>query len=67
MPYRILLRELAEQRNMSQAEVARKATLSLDTVRGIWNDPGRVVRTTTLEKLARALEVDTQDLIRSIK
>lgn len=67
MPYRIVVRELAEQQGLSKSALARKAGVNIKTVRAIWDDPSRNTSTGTLDKLAEALGVPVEALMKSMK
>jgi len=55
------LRELREQSNVSQAELARRAGVSLATVRRL--EAGNLARVSTAVKLARALGMEWRALV----
>jgi len=55
------LRELREQSNVSQAELARRAGVSLATVRRL--EAGNLARVSTASKLARALGMEWRALV----
>lgn len=60
---RLRVREFAEAKGLKMAQLSRRADISFNTVKAIFRDPYRVVTTETLEKLAKALEVDIRELI----
>jgi DNA-binding Xre family transcriptional regulator len=59
---KLLVVDVAKQRGLDRAKLARKADLTYETVWKLWTDPHRDVSLTTLVKLARALDVDVQEL-----
>lgn len=59
---RFLLREVREARLMTQADLAGKAGVDIDTISTIENGK-RLPRRHTLEKLAKALEVEIDVLV----
>lgn len=61
MRVRLRVKELAEQRGMSIAKLARKADLDNRTVYRIVNDPFSETTTVTLGRLAEALEDLVED------
>ena len=63
---RLRVREVAAQKGMSMARLARRADIDYKTVQRIYRDPYREVTTTTLDKLAMALSVPVTELIESV-
>lgn len=63
---RLRVKEIAEQKGYNMSSLARKADIGFSTVKRIFQDPYKEVTTTTLEKLAKALEVPTADLIEDV-
>lgn len=63
---RLRIKEVAEARGYTMSSLSRKADISLRNVRRLWRDPETVTTTDTLEKLARALEVNIGDLVDDI-
>lgn len=59
----IKLRELAKQRGIGQRRVAKKADLDLSVVQRIYQKPYANITLVTLEKLARALDVEPGELL----
>jgi DNA-binding Xre family transcriptional regulator len=57
------VREVAREKGVSIHKLSRMADVSLTTVRKLVNDPTYSVTTTTLEKIANALNVGVRDLI----
>ncbi len=63
---RLKVREIAEQKGIGLSRLSRLADVHYRTIQGIWRNPYQGVNTKTLEKIARALEVQTADLIEDI-
>jgi DNA-binding Xre family transcriptional regulator len=63
MSIRIKLRELAKARGIGQRRVAKKADLDLSIVQRIYQNPHANITLATLEKLARALDVEPGELL----
>jgi len=59
---RLRVKEIAEQKGLSMGKLERLADLSHPTVRDIFRDPYKEVTSTTLVKLATALDVPVADL-----
>ena len=59
---RLRLREILSEKKLSQSKLSRMADVSLNTIQAIYHDPYRDVSMSTLEKLARALNVPVSDL-----
>ncbi len=60
---RIRLKELMEERGLTQAKLSRMADLDLTTVKRLVRCPEGVFNTVTLDKLCRALRVDISRLV----
>lgn len=60
MGYKI--REVREEKNMTQEELSVKSGVSRGTISALENGTSRATTTKTLEKIARALEI-TVDLL----
>jgi len=58
--------ELRQQRNMTQDQLADKASLSLDTISSIERGK-RWARLTTLHQLAKGLRISTDELFKGLK
>ncbi|MEO8957263.1 MAG: helix-turn-helix domain-containing protein [Ktedonobacteraceae bacterium] len=63
---RLRVRELAEQKGLNMSSLSRKSDVSFRTVKRLWKDPYHPVNTTTLEKLAQALEVKSSELLEDV-
>lgn len=65
---RLRVKELAQARGLSQARLSRKSDVDLTTLRKIYNQPTSAnVTLETLDRLAKALEVDVRELIESVQ
>ena len=63
---RLRVKEIAEKKGFNMSSLARRADIAFTTVKKIFRDPYAEVSTYTLDKLARALEVDVRELIESV-
>lgn len=64
--YRLKVKEVAQQKGISQRQLFLRSGVDIRTVRRIFQHPDTVVTVETLAKLARVLEVDVSELIESI-
>ena len=60
---RLKIREIAEAKKINMSKLSRMADLNYNTVRAIWDDETRDVTVSTLEKFAKALQVEIAELI----
>jgi DNA-binding Xre family transcriptional regulator len=60
---RVKLREVAQERGISQSKLMRKADVDIRTIQRLYRDPYTNITLATLEKLAVALECDICDLL----
>ncbi|GHO82389.1 helix-turn-helix domain-containing protein [Dictyobacter formicarum] len=63
---RLRVKEVAEEKGISIAKLARKADLDNRTVYRIVHDPFAEITTITLARLAEALEVSVKDLVEDV-
>lgn len=63
---RLRVKEVAEGKGMSMGRLSRTTGLAYNTIRNIYRYPTREVTTTTLTKIARALNVPVTELIGEI-
>ncbi len=63
---RLRIKEIAEAKGFNQSSLSRAADVHFTTIKRIFRDPYKEVTTTTLDKVARALEVHVCDLIEEI-
>lgn len=62
---RLLVREVAKIKKMSQRQLSLRSGVDIRTVQRIFRDPTRIVTTETLGKFAKVLNVDVSLLIES--
>ncbi len=60
---RLRVKEVAEEKGLSMARLARRADIDFKTVQRIFHDPYRDISMSTLEKIAEALNTRVVDLI----
>ena len=63
---RLKVKELATAQGLSQGLLARKANMDVKTLKRIYRDPTAEISSFTLDKLAKALNVDASELVESI-
>jgi DNA-binding Xre family transcriptional regulator len=63
---RLRVKEVAQQRGMSQGKLQRRADMDIKTIRKIYQHPFTIITTETLWKLAKALEVSSHELIEDV-
>jgi len=63
---RLKVEEIARAKGVSMRKLAKGSGLAYNTIRLIYRDPYRGIDLPTLDKLARALEVDASELIESV-
>ena len=65
---RLRIKELAEQKGMTQSKLMRMADLNMKTVQGLYREPYRInVAYLTLEKIAKALDVSIDELFEEVE
>jgi transcriptional regulator with XRE-family HTH domain len=65
---RLRVKELAEQRGITQSKLMRMADLNMKTVQGLYREPNRInVAYLTLEKVAKALDVSIDELFEEVE
>ena len=65
---RLRIKELAEQRGLTQSKLMRMADLNMKTVQGLYREPYRInVAYLTLEKIAKALDVSIDALFEEVE
>jgi len=60
---KIRLKELLDEKKMSQARLSRLADLSPNTIQAIYHEPTTDVMLSTVEKIAKALNVTLDQLL----
>jgi DNA-binding Xre family transcriptional regulator len=63
---RLRVKEIAIAKGFNQSTLSRASDVPLDTIRRVWRNPYYEVRLSTLNKIAKALEVDPRDLIENV-
>jgi len=63
---RLRVKEVAEARKLSRRKLSALSGVDIRVVRKLWNQPFSTFNSETLDKLAKALEVDASELIESI-
>jgi len=63
---RLKVKEIAESRGFNMSSLSRASDVSFLTIKRIWREPFRGVNTTTLERLAKALDVSVSDLFEEV-
>jgi len=63
---RLKIREIAEAKKINMSKLSRMADVNYNTIRAIWDNEMKDVTVSTLEKIARALQVDVSELIETI-
>jgi DNA-binding Xre family transcriptional regulator len=64
---RLKVKEVAETKKMSMRKLVRESGIAYNTLRTIYRDPYRQVSTATLDRLAKALDVDASELLESVE
>jgi DNA-binding Xre family transcriptional regulator len=59
---RLKLKEVIQEKNLSQSKLSRMADVSLNTIQQMYHNAYHDATLSTLEKLAKALRVDVGDL-----
>ena len=60
------VKEVAESKGFNMSSLSRASDVSFLTVKRIWREPYRGVNTTTLERLAKALDVSVVELFEEL-
>lgn len=63
---RLRVKELAQQKGISQGRLSHLAIVDSKTLRRIYHDPYAYISTETLVKIAKALQVSVIDLIEEV-
>lgn len=66
MIFRLRVRELAEQKGLSQNRLSRLADVEIKVVRRMFQHPTDSFTTAVLGRIANALEVDIRELFESL-
>ncbi|HEU5377353.1 MAG TPA: helix-turn-helix transcriptional regulator [Ktedonobacteraceae bacterium] len=60
--YRLRLKEILKEKNVSQGQLSRGADIAINTIRNMVNKPSYVPNANTLKKIASYLGVTMDDL-----
>lgn len=63
---RLRVKEVAKEKGISQSRLGRMADIDVKTMRRIFTEPTTAVTTPTLDRIAKALQVDVRELLESI-
>lgn len=63
---RLKIRAIAESKGVSMSRLSRLADVHYKTIQQVWRNPTKGINTKTLEKIAKALDVSTSELIEDI-
>ena len=63
---RLRIREIAEEKQISMSKLSRIADVNYKTIQQIWRDPFHGINTTTLARIAKALNVATSELLEDV-
>ena len=66
MKIRLRVKEVAEQKGVSMTRLHTKSEVSYNTIRRLFRDPYVEVSTTTIVRLANALQVAPSELIEDV-
>jgi DNA-binding Xre family transcriptional regulator len=60
------IKEIAEEKGVSQRQLSLRSGVDLNTVRKIFKNPYSIVTTETLDKISKVLNTDASNLIKSV-
>jgi DNA-binding Xre family transcriptional regulator len=63
---RLRVKELAKERGISLSRLSRISDVSYKTVQAMWRNPDQGFNTKTLERIAKALQVEMGDLFENV-
>jgi DNA-binding Xre family transcriptional regulator len=63
---RLKIKEIAESKGINQGQLSRLADVGYSTIRRIFDDPYYSVNFTTLERIAKALNVSATELLEEV-
>ncbi|HYL42912.1 MAG TPA: helix-turn-helix transcriptional regulator [Ktedonobacteraceae bacterium] len=63
---RLRIREVAESKGITRTRLSRLADMNYKTINLLWNDPFREVTSTTLNRIAEALQVPATELLEDV-
>jgi transcriptional regulator with XRE-family HTH domain len=61
------IKEIAEEKGISQRQLSLRSGVDLNTVRKIFRNPYSIVTTETLDKISKVLKIDASHLIKSVE
>jgi DNA-binding Xre family transcriptional regulator len=63
---RLRLKEIAQAKKISQGKLSRMSDIDDNTIKRIYRHPTAIVSTETINKLAKALEISTMELMEDV-
>ncbi|HLX40333.1 MAG TPA: helix-turn-helix transcriptional regulator [Ktedonobacteraceae bacterium] len=66
MKSKLRVKEVAQQKGISQTKLSQRSEVAYNTVRRVWRDPYTDVTLSTLQRLADVLGVDVRELMESV-
>jgi DNA-binding Xre family transcriptional regulator len=63
---RLRVKEVAKSQGIGQGKLSRISDVDIKTMRKIFQQPFSIITTETLDKIAKALEVDPRELIEGV-
>lgn len=63
---RLRVKEIAEEKGFNMSSLSRASDVSFNTIKRLFRDPYHEVTSTTIGKLAKALEVPPGDLLEEV-
>jgi DNA-binding Xre family transcriptional regulator len=63
---RLRVKEIAQAKGISQGKLSRMSDVDDNTIKRIYRNPTAIVSTETINKLAKALEVSTMELMEDV-
>jgi DNA-binding Xre family transcriptional regulator len=63
---RLRVKEIAQAKGLSQGKLSRMSDVDDNTIKRIYKNPTAIVSTETINKLAKALEVSTMELMEDV-
>ena len=63
---RLRVKEIAQAKGISQGKLSRMSDVDDNTIKRIYRNPTAIVSTETINKLAKALDVSTMELMEDI-
>ena len=63
---RLKIKEVLQEKNISQSKLSRLADVSLNTIQAMYHDPFHDPVLSTLHRIAKALDVEISDLYETL-